>query len=447
MGKQLSILHGPWSHSRATACPRSLKLEKVDRAAPEPRPERFMDIDRRNFGSLLHDGADQNLASVVKGEGWLNSQDLSQKVLKAEPHLANIVGEIERRIELHALVFRREWGMEIQERDSLIRNNMLGHEMRLAVDAEGNPCSFDDCPPDGWRAIIDYAEDSGERRLLILDNKNRPAIYTNAELKEDEQLSGYLDIVLKHFPGMFDPPYRMGIYYFEFGYNQIVEIDDEQLATNVRRLKARAEHKESLTKDTILPEPGFGKCQYCDYIASCDAGASFMKGGHLAITDMKQAKELASWVMVEDEKLKAAKKALKIFTSEHGAILLDDATRVGHAVSLDGVEYDKDKTLRIIKKLITDGVLSGTKLSEFTSLDLNAVKKVAKSQKVDEALAVARTPKQSQKFEFFRPKKKRGVRTVKEGRKEVIHPEDRDFADDDNKPKKARGKVKSGSRK
>lgn len=445
-------LTGPWSYSRATACSRALHLEKVIQAPPEPRPERFLSLDRRNFGSILHEGADTSLESMVHDNVWPNARDLTQTLLAQEKdgghpyvHLAEIAGEIERRIELyHNRFFITDREMELAERDAVIKKHMLGHEMRLAVDGDGNPCSFDDCPPDGWRAIIDIALVIDDV-LIVIDNKNYPSIYTNAKLRADEQLSGYVDLVRAHFPGQFKA-YRQGIYYFEFGYTQLMDMTAEEIQANVGRLKARAAFKASLTKDQIAPEPGFGKCQYCDYLHSCEAGKAFTKGGGLVATDADQARKLAEWVLVEEEKLKAAKEALKIFTAEFGPIELDDKTQVGHAVSLDGVEYDKDKTLRILKGLISGGKLDA-KLSEFTSLDLNAVKKATKKQEIDDALASARTPKASAKFEFFRPTSKRGVRKKKEGRKSVIHPDDmkpNDFADE--APRKARGKVKSGTR-
>lgn len=445
MSAEPSVLKGPWSYSRATACSRALYLEKEVKAPPEPRPERFVAIDRRDFGSLLHEGSELNLGSVVGNSGWLNSRDLCQNLLTKYGHLSPIAGEIERRFELFRTRFRMEKGMELAERDAVIRTRMLGSEMKLAVDRDGKPCSFEDCDPKGWRAIIDYAEDQGDKVLLIIDFKNRPAIFANGELLLDEQLSGYLDLVLKHFPDQFEK-FRIGIYYFEFGYTQIVDIDIEQVHANVARLHARAAHKESMDEERAkTPEPGFGKCQYCDYLHSCKAGKELMAGGALAVTDVEQGKQLAQWVLVQGEKIAAAKKALKIFTGEHGPIELDDKTMVGHAVSLDGEEYDKDKTLRILKELIGKGKIEG-KLSDFTSLSLDAVKKAAKDQEVYEALEPARSPKTSQKFDFYRPQKKKGVRTVKEGRKETIHPEDaKDFVDE--QPRKARGRVKSGARK
>jgi hypothetical protein len=432
-----------------------MHLEKVLRAPPEPRPERFIGIDRRNFGSLLHEGSDLSLESLVNDNGWPNARDLTQRMISVEvngahpfAHLSGIAGEIERRFELYVNRFRvTDRNMELVERDAFIRSHMIGHEMRLAVDGDGNPCSFDDCPADGWRAIIDYAE-VHDGVLTIIDNKNRPAIFPNAELKLDEQLSGYVDLVRAHFPGQFTS-YRQGIYYFEFGYTQLVDMTAEEIEANVFRLKARAAHKESLTLEQIAPEPGFGKCQYCDYLHSCDPGKAFTAGGGLMVTDVDQARKLAEWVLVEEEKLSAAKKALKIFTGEFGHVELDDKTLVGHSVSLDGVSYDKDKTLRILKGLITGDKLKG-KLSDFTSLNLNAVKKAAKWEDVDKALEPARSPKAQPKFDFFRPATKKGVKVKKEGRKTVVAPEETktDFADEEETkpPRKSRGKVKSGAR-
>lgn len=425
------ILHGPWSHSRATACALALYKDKVLNAPPEPRPDRLMAIDRRNFGHLLHGGADEMLGSVITNGTWPNIEDLGHRLLLKYPELIDMTPEVMRRLELYRRVFRVEKGMDEVERDALLRTRMIGHEMRLAVDADGSPCSFTDCPPTGWRGIIDYAEDEGEGRLLILDNKNQPYVFKDHELRDHEQLSGYLDLVLKHYPGQFQAPYRVGIYYLEFGYTQIVEIDDEQLQKNLSRLRARALQKESLAKDEIGPEPGFGKCQYCDYLASCPSGKELMTGGELVPTDEGQARELGARVMVWEEKVKQARDALRAYTAEHGPVVLDDQTFIGHSLSRTGVKYDKDKTLRALKGLIASGVVSG-RLSQFTSLNLAAVKAAAKSEEVDEVLAKTREPTNKPEFKFFRPKKAEGVKTKKKGRKTVV----------DREPRKTKTQVK-----
>jgi len=71
------LLEGPWSYSRATSCPREFYMLRVLNAQPELRHERFIGIDRRKFGKLLHDASDMMLGSVVNGGGWLNATDLT----------------------------------------------------------------------------------------------------------------------------------------------------------------------------------------------------------------------------------------------------------------------------------------------------------------------------------------------------------------------------------
>lgn len=445
-------LIGPWSHSRVTACSLALLKEKVLRAPPEPRPERLIAIDRRNFGSVLHLGADEHLQSLVDGNGWLDSGELARKLLLSEggrySHLAPLVSEIERRMTLYANSFLMEPGkdMTMEERDSIIRNTMLGHELRLAIDGGGNICSFDDCPEDGWRGIVDYVGGDENGQLTVIDGKNRPAIHKKPELLVHEQLSGYVDLVLRKYPGMFKPPYRVGIYYFEFGYTQIVELEHEQMEANVARMHAMAQHKTSLTMENIVPEPGFGKCQYCDYLASCPAGQELMEGGELVAMDEEQARRLASQLMVWSEKVSNAKKALNAYCAEHGPVQIDDDTSIGHSLSLDGIVYDTKLALRVLKKMINDGEIDG-ELSQFTSLNLDAVKKVAKKKAVGEALKAAASPKIDAKFEFFRASKKKGVRMVKKGRGKTPHPDDLDFADGPQPSRATTARVKAGQKK
>lgn len=461
-------LTGPWSYSRATSCARALLMEKVDHAPIEPRPERFLSLDRRALGKCLHEGADVMLRTVGSGEPWPNVKELTQRLLTKREgdsvpyaHLSAEAAEIESRLDLFASSFCMERDMTLAERDARIRNNMLGCEMNLAFDAAGGKVPFFKCPPDGWRGVVDYAEDAGNRTLKIIDGKNRPAMFTRGELLVDEQLSNYAWLADREWPNQFDT-FIVGIYYFEFGITQTVELSREQMEANVHRLRARAELKAAMPRESVVPEPGFGKCQYCDYLASCPAGQEAMKGGKFAPTDMDGARRLAEWVMVNEERLKDARKALQTFTAEFGPGELDDKTQFGYAVSRDGVEYDKNQTLRIIKGQIDAGVVEG-KLSDFTNLNTAAVKKAAKSKVVYDALAPARSPKEETKFGFFRPHKKKGVRTVKAGRKRVAHPDDlperRDFADDDDGAtahvigetqkgeRKTRAKVRRGDKK
>jgi hypothetical protein len=433
----MTILKGPWSYSRATSCARALWMEKVLKAPPEPRPERFLAIDRRDLGTVLHSGAEAMLKTMVAGEPWPDPRLVTRDCIKSHVHLTPAAVEIEESLTSFAHRFRCEWQMDEVERDSLIRNTMLGSEMRLAIDADDKSCSFDKCPENGWRGIVDYADVNGTT-LTVIDFKNRPAKFSDAELRVDEQLSGYLHLVMCQYPGQYDT-FIVGIYYFVFGHLQLIELTVEEVMANVKRMRARAMVKESLTKDEIGPEPGFGKCQYCDYLQTCDAGSSYMKGGQLAPTDADQAGQTAAWFMVMSEKLRAAKKSLQMFTGEFGPIELDDKTLVGYALKDDAVSYDKNKTLRILKQLLAEGRLDG-KLSDFTSLAVTEVKKAAKAKHVDEALAPARKPKVDLEFDFFRPAKKRGVRTAKEGRKTVVHP------DDNKPPRKTRGRVKSGGK-
>lgn len=413
-------LTGPWSYSRATSCSLALYKEKVLRLPPEPRPERLTEIDRTDFGSALHLGANAVLRAVLAQDlgddfPWspetraaaragrqVTPQTLAGELVSVYGHLSPIVGEIADRLTVFRNRFRLQRDATHDERDTAIRDQIVFCEHALAVTADGRPAPFDGCPEDGWRGKIDYAEDDGHGTLTVIDFKNRPAMFSDAELRASEQLSCYLWMTTCHYPQF--QRLRAGIYYFQFGVTQIVDMDRETMMANIARLRARADHKARLAKESISAEPGFGKCQYCRYLMSCEAGNRAVEPSLLVPTDKDSALATARWLVVNEERVDAARKALKAYTAEHGPLGLDDDTQVGFSAA-ERVRYDKDQTLRILKTLVDGGKVDG-KLSQFTALDLAEVKKAARDKVVDQALEPARSREMETKFDVFRPQKR-----------------------------------------
>lgn len=406
------MLTGPWSYSRAMECARAHYLGRVLKAPPEPRPERFTDIDRRALGSVLHEVVAKILSELAEGRQWPDVAPLVKLVVgkKEEDkypyaHLASAIPEIEARLEKFRALFRTDEETDADERDEVVRQQIVGSELRLAMTSDGRPCDYDSCPADGWRGVVDYAEYDGQT-LTIIDFKNRPAIYTEVELRANEQLSCYMTLFLAHYPKKENTSLRFGIYYLEYGHTQIIDVTPEQVAENMARLRSRAEIKSAMTDP--VPEPGFGRCQYCDYLASCPAGQRFVDGGLLAPMDMSQALDSARWLMVNEERIKAVKAGLRAFTAEFGPVALDEQTSLGYSLSVGGVVYDKNLALRVIKKMTEEKKAPGT-LADYVSLNLTEIKKAAKRAEVDDALACARSPKIKPEFDFFRPLTHEGV--------------------------------------
>jgi hypothetical protein len=443
--KELSVLQGPWSYTRASSCSLALYKERVLKMPPEPRPERIMSIDRTLFGSVLHLGASAILRCLVRQEltddfPWSQGlretaaagrrpdiRALASELVAGASELAPLVGEVERRLLLFVNRFRADRESTSDETSSFITQRMIVCEHNLAVRANGSRCSYDECPPDGWRGKIDYAEDGGDGLLTVIDFKNRPAMYSDSELRSHEQLSLYLWFVSCHYPQF--TKFRVGIYYFEFGATQFVDLSREEMLANVDRLRARAAFKTTLTAETLAAEPGFGKCQYCSYLMSCSAGNRVVEPSILVPTDLESAMATARWLVVNEERVSSAKLSLKAFTQEYGPLTLDDETSIGFSASEKTV-YDKDATLRALKSLIDAGKIDG-KLSQFTSLNMAEVKKAAKSEIVDKALESARSREMDTKFEVFRAKKRVAIKPG---------------AKDTNNDRKVSGRVKSAAR-
>lgn len=450
----MSVLTGPWSYSRATTCALELYKQRVLKAPPEPRPDRLTSIDRRAYGSMLHDGAeyllcailnrhvprvddsrrvDANVIHDLQQHMGVNKHDRQRLAIELSRmpfyrHMAGELSETVNRLELFYNLFRMAPDIDVEDRDSFIRTRCLGTELRLAVDGRGQPCGYYECPPDGFRGIIDYAEDGGDGLLIIRDFKNRPAIYSRAELLADEQLSGYAMLCSSQWPQF--KRFNVGIYYFEFGYEQAVDIDYEAILANVARTRARIAQKEALAENEIGPQPGFGKCQYCDYLDSCAAGRQLTDQSPTLPTDAESAARLAQWLVVTEEKVAAVKAGLKAYVSEFGPVAVDDKTSVGMAL-VERTEWDKNRALRILKGL-------GEKLSDYTRLDTDAVKKLMKNDDKARALAPARTVVSKTQFEIFRADKRKPAAPKPRAEKK---------ADNNNvDAPRVRGRVKSKAR-
>jgi len=412
--------------------------------AAEPRPERVMSIDRTLLGSACHLGAGAILRAVI-GQPlpdddfpWRKetSDAVASGVVPDPELLASeiVAGHSDLSSELPGLIdrlgtfyrrFRASGDVTTEERNEFLRQQILFCEHSLAVDGNGKVCSYDSCPQDGWRGRIDYAEDSGDGVLTVIDFKNRPAIFPESELLENEQLSLYVWLVSQHYPQF--TSFRVGIYYFQFGNTQLVDITKDQVEANVAKLRARARHKSRLSVQEIAPEPGFGKCQYCDYLSSCDAGAAVLEPSLMVPTDMSSAQDLARWLMVNEERVKSAREAMRAFTAEHGPVVIDDGTVIGYCEKSQE-KIDKNAALKILKSLIDSGKLTG-RLSQFTALDRSSVSEAVKSnEEVGKALEPAKFRVTKTEFEVFRPNKRQGVRKPAPGERKV------------------RGRVKSAAR-
>lgn len=332
MSTQLPVLHGPWSHTRAVACDLNLylKIKKV------PREPRLQDgPDRRLLGTARHKIAELLLDARLKYGRWPNLRPVVQAVIQEFPSLEQTSVETEQAMAM------------FMEKFQFSPDNCLGSEMEIAVDGKGEVCSYDDCPPDGWRGRIDYVE-CDDDTLIVSDFKNKLAIFPNGELKHDEQVSGiYPWLVMKKFPKF--TKFKIGIYYFEYGYHQFITLTKEEITKNFERLRERAHRKERLQESEIQPTPGPGRCNFCDYLSACSVGIDFVdERGPFKPTTDEDALEIAKFITVFDEKLKRAKAALKVWVEERGPVELEPGIAYKYK-TVNEKKWDKELLLLAVE--------------------------------------------------------------------------------------------------
>jgi hypothetical protein len=428
-----------WNQTSAKACSWQLWRSQQGIEPVKGRPDRIESIDRRNRGSALHDFARLALKLLLDKGQWPNAERTMRAVLKAGAgkdipndgfsfmkgagysNLWDALGELvpKARLFMDKFVFSAD--------------DRIGSEHFVAIDKDGEVASFWHVPPGGYHGRIDWAELSAKtaavpNQLRVIDFKNRPAIHSRAELKAHEQLSFYIWMLAKHYPQARAVPGVIGIYYFEYGITDWVELDWKEIDENVERLLARIRHKQSLRVIDIAPEPGFGRCQYCEYLGDCPAGEKLLDGKTSAPVDQATALEVAKGLFVADEMRDAARDGLKKYCEEHGAVMIADDSGFGFKRS-PTYDYDPIALARVLKN-------SGCDLRKVMSVDMTEIKKLRRDNpSLDHELGKLITVRIGTKFEKVKPKRDDILMTplVKEKMKTT--------KDKETKPKKGKKQV------
>jgi hypothetical protein len=385
---QQPILPGPWSFSRVSSCSLQHYREKVLKDTPSGRPDDSFGTDRTKLGHVLHTGAETMIKALRKFGKWPSPKKLTSKLL-AMPDYRSMSEEVAY-IEDSLAMFPEQINLDVDQ--------LLDQELEIGFDSEWNSVNFWKAPATGWRAKIDLAQMRGDR-VKVTDYKNRPAMFSEAELKIDQQLSLYAFLLAKRYPQVRKcPDVELGIYYFQFGVDQSIILTWDQVDDNVRKLQARAAYKESLKEDDIGPEPGFGKCQYCHYINDCPSGSGFLGKGGFKITNHDQVVALAKKVFVVGEWNKAARAAINKYSKENGEVMIDSGTGFGN-VLVETVSYEAEDVRMMLEKngLSVDGVFN---------VDKAALKKlVGKDKAVQDQVDKLKIVKPGTKFKEFKPVK------------------------------------------
>jgi hypothetical protein len=391
-----------WSHSSANSCSLTLFNRDILQMDPTGRPDRIVSLDRRDQGSFLHEASYMSMKLLMQRQQWPVARKVAELLLNKGPfsHMVHHVGEFTKKIDL----FQRKFLFNTQ--NALTK----GGEMAICIDKEGNIASFDQPPPGSWRGRIDWPELDETGQLRIIDYKNRPAVYPRAELIENGQLSGYGVALSRHYPQVRARPLKQGIYYFEYGITDEVEISWEQADENYAIEQAKTRHKMSLTRAMVRPEPGFGRCQYCEYLNSCPEGLSLLDDKQSAPVDEETAKSLGRKLFVVGEIYDAGRKALKKFVDEHGPVKLDEETGYGNVITEDK-DIDTKEVARILKKNGQDPwTVLRVATDDFKKL-LEALDENEQTKKIADELRACIKVREKTTFKEFKPKRAK-VRTT-----------------------------------
>jgi CRISPR/Cas system-associated exonuclease Cas4 (RecB family) len=389
-------LEGPWSFSRVTECSQASLWGRVDGdilEEPDGRPDDVFNTDRTNVGHAKHTGAEIMLDGLKKKGRWPSPPKVARHLMKM-PEYTHLPGESVLDITTSMELFTEKFEFDMDMR--------LGAEVEYGLDTNEESINFWDTPKKGWRSRIDWAQ--FDKWLEITDYKNRPAMFTPGELKQDLQLSLYAWIISRWHPVVREvEKVVLRIYYFEFGVHQKVEVTWDVIDENVKKLFAMAEKKETTKREEIQPEPGWGKCQYCPFLMDCEPGFELMNKDAATIDGITK---LAKWLFVTEEKVSSTRAAITKFTAEHGPIMLDEDSGYGHAI---GENKTKD-----VKAIFTAAKGLGVNPFDFLSIDSKKLDKLTKGNdafktEVDKHIEVT----EKTKFQAFRAKKKKAIKVEK----------------------------------
>lgn len=423
-----------WNQTSAKSCSQNLLWLAQGYEPKEVRPDRFQGVDRRNRGTALHDFARLSLHLLFERGKWPHAEKTLHAVLArgggkdgpGDPmgfmrgpgfnNLMDVIGELLPK----AVMF--------QERFEFDADARIGSEHFVAVDGDGEVASYFDVPAGGYHGRIDWAEMAPKsapkpNQLRVIDFKNYPAIHPRSELRAHEQLSFYAWMLAKHYPQTRKVPARIGIYYFEYGVTNEEELSWDEIDANVERLMARIRHKRGLRIVDIAPEPGFGRCQYCEFIGDCAAGKDLLDNKLGAVVDAESAVKAAKSLFVIDELRKATLDALKEYCKEHGPIRLDGDAGYGF-VSHAETEYDVKNVAKTLKD-------SGIDPWQVMRIDKEALAKITKDNEVvDKAVKLyMKVSREGTTFKAFKPKDESKVVTTPKIKGRVKAPKEK-------KPKK-----------
>lgn len=410
-----------WNQTSAKAC--SLQLLNLD-TGKEPttsRPDRLVNIDRRNLGTVLHDTARLCLHALLERGKWPNIEKTLMRVLtkgggrdvQGEPlsFLKNGHGYPMLMAKAGEIVPKAQMFIDRFEFNA---DNRIGSEHFVAVDANGDTCSYWNVPEGGYHGRIDWAELSSSKdpvpnQLKVIDFKNYPSIMPRAELRSHEQLSFYAWMLAKHHPESRESPVLIGIYYFEYGVTSIECLSWDEIDANVERLFSLIRFKQNLKMEDVRAEPGFGRCQYCEYLSECPEGVKLTEGKIGAIVDLESAKAAANALFVTKELVDATTKGLREWCKEHGPVRISDTTGYAFTESPE-IEYE---ALKLVKNLVDAGIdkQEAKKVLRVDKIELSKlVKKHERVEKLVESMKMVTG--HTSTFKAFKPTTK-NVRMTK----------------------------------
>lgn len=310
---------GPFSFSRLEEAKCPFKYNKTYRERAEGLQISRFGV---NDGSGMHEVADLDMQARMRGED-IPVEDIVSVVIEGERSYEPFRGEFEQRLRLMRVAF------ESNGRD------FMGSEMRLAVDFDMKYVPWSS--PKAWfRGIIDYSEIDQEWHGRVVDYKNYPRIHSDYELNNQWegvgcQTMGYMAMMMAFEPRMVDA--YSEVYYFRFGTSRTTTTDDGGIRYITRdQVKAWWEVQQrrmiavELMQDyPAIPSPS--SCQYCSHIHECPVK---LKGDEYIVRNAREAKRMAEGLVVQKEKEKRAKDALKKYIDERGNIKLASGEEIGH---------------------------------------------------------------------------------------------------------------------
>jgi len=377
------------------------------------------------FGGDMHNIFEDIVLRRMKDrDAEIPINDLVQKYLS--PRIASRAGEMAHLADMFVTRFK-------------FSNDVVGAELRLAVDVQLKPCGYNDaicnacsrvvpdgipsggkrenypeCPACGswthpqaiFRGIIDVLEITsvigGARLAIVTDHKTQMNLLNAEDLERHFQLVGYAVLVALHCPDV--EAFRLQIYFARYGVTRYYDVGQTHFERWKTILRNRLKRILTYTATDLETASPCSYCDLCEYKPVCPAISGWLDelGGDAPeiMTDEDALKVGKRWIALK-ALVSDYEKAMKARVAVSGPVDLGETT--GYPVIKFIPVESNEFPVSLIYPMLLDAGVEPERMGNLSGTTIKAVLNKLPEEVRDRILAVA-PEKLSTRFEAKKTK-------------------------------------------